>query len=234
MKSLFNPAPFVRRYFEDLGITECSFCVFKYDRRVRDMRRRFEWSSVETMETTLLRLEESLTVGEEVAIDSRCKDRSNQVRHLAMLDWRGRSAMSLSLVHDIGRLVNCSEFIVAASGRSFHVYYKALLSGEELQAFLAKAVLFEDEKSGVDYRWAAHRLLDGFATLRCSGTSWRHALEPHVMFKADPARRDMVERIRDCVCYPYAHARHAISEIQIRTAEPSGPTLWEQAEATSG
>jgi hypothetical protein len=134
------------------------------------------------MEASFEDLERHLRTGEEVALDSRCKlAQSNRVWHLAMLDWRGQSKFPMRQARKLAALINAPEFLVVASGRSYHVYFKKLLTTKEFRVFLTRAILAEDSETGVDYRWVAHRLLDGFATLRLSGHSWRHAHEPQVL-----------------------------------------------------
>jgi len=146
------------------------------------MQRHFVPSKVELMETSFEELERGLRSGEEVALDSRCRMAQNeQVWHLAMLDWRPQSEFPMRHARRLAALIHAPEFLIVASGRSYHVYFKKLLSTEEFREFLTRSILAEDSASGVDYRWVAHRLLDGFATLRWSGQSWRHAHEPQVV-----------------------------------------------------
>jgi hypothetical protein len=184
MTPLFAPVLKVESYLRELGAKEVFICVYSHTPRSRKYDQEIIPCSVDRLIETYQKLESKLTPGHEIAIHSRCLlEDGTTIRHLPMLDWRGRDMPSISKLREIASVIRADEFALFDSGRSFHVYFRVLLSEPDFLRFLTEAVLVENRQStsGVDYRWAAHRLIDGFATLRWSATTRRHAHEPHLM-----------------------------------------------------
>jgi len=184
MTLLFTPVLKIESYFRSLGAKYVSICLYDYRPRRKKSRQQIIACPVEELIATYHRLEQELEPRHEIAIHSRCiLEDGLTVRHLPMLDWRGRDEPSIAKLREMAISVGADEFSLFDSGRSFHVYFRSLLSEAAFVEFLTRAVLVENRKStsGVDYRWAAHRLIDGFATLRWSALTGRHAHEPQLM-----------------------------------------------------
>lgn len=185
MTGLFTPAMKVEKYLRDLGVQEASICVYSYRRRHLHADQRIVTCNVNRLAATYQELADGASAGREIAIRSRCvlKDGAT-IRHLPMLDWRGRKPPPKGRLQQLARAIGADEFALFDSGRSFHIYFKTLLDQSKFSEFMTQAVLVEnrDSTSGVDYRWVAHRLLDGFATLRWSAVTKRHRREPILKF----------------------------------------------------
>ena len=183
MSELFSPGVKIERYLRDLGVHEASICVYSYRAKSRHSDQQIISCSVDRLIETFEMLLKQSSVRREIAIDSRCVlNDGTTMRHLPMLDWRGRNPPSTAKLRELALAVGAEEFALFDSGRSFHIYFKALLDESQFKKFLTQAVLIEnrDSTSGVDYRWVAHRLMDGFATLRWSAVTRRHRREPRL------------------------------------------------------
>ncbi|WP_344161597.1 hypothetical protein [Kribbella yunnanensis] len=101
-----------------------------------------------------------------LAVSSRVLLTDGESAHIPMLDFAARVQNEGS---EASILAVCStlpfDAKVLMSGRSFHYYGKALLSGREHQEFLGRSLLFAPI---VDHRWIAHQLMMGYTALRIS------------------------------------------------------------------
>ncbi len=92
-------------------------------------------------------------------------------RHLPMLDFHApASEANLMLVTAAARELHPSGFVLK-SGKSYHFYGAALLSGEQNIDHLARALLLAPI---VDRAWVAHQLLERACGLRISVREERH------------------------------------------------------------
>jgi hypothetical protein len=100
-----------------------------------------------------------------LALTSSVQMRDGSVRHLPLLDFHtAYSEHTTCLIAEVISLLGASGSLLR-SGKSYHFYGDALLTSDEMIAFLGKALLFEPI---VDRAWIAHQLIEGRCALRIS------------------------------------------------------------------
>jgi len=124
------------------------------------------------------------------------------VFHLPMLDLATSDA---DVAHQVGRRlaaviagepqpdgssVRDPNWRLFFSGRSFHLYYLALLSTESWIRFLARALLENPPGNPdiVDSRWVGHRMLAGYGALRWSWRTSHYRTAPTSVIPSQWAR----------------------------------------------
>jgi hypothetical protein len=114
----------------------------------------------------------SVRPGHILVISSRVTLHTGATAHIPMLDFRMASNnLNLSTAQAIVRQLGL-EGALLNSGRSYHFYGFSLLSPDELNRCLAKALLFTPL---IDYRWIAHQMIEGACALRLSpGSGLQH------------------------------------------------------------
>jgi hypothetical protein len=117
---------------------------------------------------------------EALAIYSMCQEKSGEVLHIPMMDFRlasGSAEGQLDLLRTALQGIRQNEGLIIDSGNSYHYYGLRLLPEGEWRWFMAGCLLLEPL---VDVRYVSHRLLAGKASLRLT-TAPGKATEPRVV-----------------------------------------------------
>lgn len=132
---------------------------------------------------------EHLSVGKELAVQSRVYTRKQEIFHIPMIDFHGEvntdilKTLKNYIHHDIYQKMH---FFL--SGRSYHAYSEKLLNQEEWKQFMYSLLLINSpgQTDIIDTRWVAHRLLAGYGALRWSWNTkqykqapWEYSIENH-------------------------------------------------------
>jgi hypothetical protein len=107
-----------------------------------------------------------------LVISSRVTLHTGAAAHIPMLDFRmAASSRNLSTAQAVVRQLGL-EGVILNSGQSYHFYGLSPLSPNDLNSYLAEALLFTPI---IDYRWIAHQLIEGACALRLSpGSGLQH------------------------------------------------------------
>lgn len=101
-----------------------------------------------------------------LAMSSSLKLTDGSIRHLPMLDFHcPATPENLSLVGEVIKRLAIGDGFILESNKSYHFYGWKLLSANELERFLGRALLFAPV---VDRAWIAHQLIESACALRIS------------------------------------------------------------------
>lgn len=109
----------------------------------------------------------SASQAEPLAFFSKVKADSHGGKNVPLLDLRiEKSPQSLSMVASIARHLLGTPFAILETARSYHLVGFTLMTENEANRFLARAILFSPI---TDHAYIAHQLLEGESALRLSG-----------------------------------------------------------------
>lgn len=190
----YHPRAFIGEVascFPDLS----SFELSVYTHRpvaVSDRREVFEVGR-ECLEDSYRQIEENLSLGQEIAFNSRCyfgRAKPRRVRHLLLADFKCSDLKGQ--IDDILRFAReweATRIALYSSGRSYHLYGDLLVPEERWPALMGRLILLNlpSQSEIVDTRWVGHRLLGGYAALRWSANSPQHQEKPRLVLRKDLA-----------------------------------------------
>lgn len=131
------------------------------------LENKVEWLATDKLDVLQLQRmsQKAYNKSQLLAVTSSVRMRDGSVKHLPLLDFHtGYSEHATSLITEILQLLGVSGTLLK-SGKSYHFYGEALLTCQELTAFLGNALLFAPI---VDRAWIAHQLIKGRCALRIS------------------------------------------------------------------
>lgn len=118
----------------------------------------------------------------EVCLQSRVYNtQGSLVGHLPFVDCLGSLMPEVFRFSVDKRYGLADTFQLYKTSRSYHAYFAGLLSENLWKDFMAQFLLWNEPKTDfylIDARWIGHSLLNGYAGLRWSANSRRHATFP--------------------------------------------------------
>jgi hypothetical protein len=131
------------------------------------LENKIEW--VDRNELNILKLrrmsQKACIKNQLLTVTSSVQMQDGSVKHIPLIDFHVEySEHATSLIAEVIPLLGVSGSLLR-SGKSYHFYGEALLTGGELTRFLGKALLFAPI---VDRAWIAHQLIESRCALRIS------------------------------------------------------------------
>jgi hypothetical protein len=134
-----------------------------------DERRVVKFIARDLASTPTASLLQDLEEGEEFALHSRVLAKHKRV-HIPMVDFATTDLSAVLLVLRGLSEPSFREWLVYASGRSYHAYGCRFVDGDAWRRLMGLLLLWNMPESPpvVDARWVGHRLIAGYGSLRWS------------------------------------------------------------------
>lgn len=132
----------------------------------------------------LQQLMQRLSAEEEIALRSRVRFSTGDIRHIPMIDFLGKfQPEKLRLLESVLPKSLLRRLWIFNSGNSFHGYCLRLIEQEQWSRLMASLLLANpaEGQAIVDWRWIGHRLLAGYAALRWSRNTDQYIVEPYLL-----------------------------------------------------
>ena len=177
------------RYGEDI--------TFEFSRYIHspqqlfDKRETFELVGQEVSGSQVMKIIQSLSADEELAMHSRVRRRGRNY-HIPMIDFVSND-WTRELESEIRKYTPRNiyrQLQIFSSGRSYHAYGICLLEPREWLDFMGRLLLINPPTSPefVDTRWVGHRLIGGFSSLRWSCNTSQYKKYPEFLDDAQRIR----------------------------------------------
>lgn len=111
---------------------------------------------------------DSLKNDQAIGLVSTCETFNGEIAHLPLMDFSCNiSDSNLEFITQSIHAIGVKRFVVATSGRSYHVYGRGLFNKTEWVEFMGKCLLLSPF---TDTRYVAHRLISGRGILRITAS----------------------------------------------------------------
>jgi len=165
----------------------CELSVYRYIPQAQDCERNIIVVPVPELFDRYEELKSGLAFDQEIAFHSRVYKgigRGKRTFHIPMIDFKGEiNSYFMQKIRKALYGIKCSRATLYFSGRSSHLYGDCLLSTKEWQRFCYGLLVVNPIRGpgGVDTRWIAHRVIDGYASLRWTCNSMQYLAEPQLV-----------------------------------------------------
>lgn len=160
-------------------IREVEFGIYTYIPRGLDNPRRIRKVNANELLCGYEILCREISDTEEIAFHSRVyigTAETIEVQHIPLIDLKGKNTDRIGeLTDEVLNEYGWEKAFLFDSGRSYHLYFQALLSHNAWHQFMGRILLFniEEEPELVDSRWVGYSLRAGYGALRWTkNTPW--------------------------------------------------------------